>query len=354
MRLLVQPDDGIAPLVAAVKNAKKSVEIVIFRLDRKEMETALQAAVERGVAVRALIAHTNRGGEKTLRSLEGRLLAMGITVARTGDDLARYHGKMLIVDARMIYVLTFNFAHIDVDHSRGFGILTKNAEFIQEGRKLFEADCARQPYTPGLQSFLVSPANARNQIAEFIRDARKQLLIYDPRVSDRQMIRLLEERRKAGVDVRIIGRVAGRKGDLVSAPLTTMRLHAKVIIRDRRQAFVGSQGLRQVELDSRREIGFIVRDSKIVNGLLAVFEKDWTSTDYAKGQEADAGLDAKALAKELPPLAATVRQAVKKVVENANGEALADDEVRDTVKKTVKKAVKEAIKEVVEEKQISP
>ena len=42
-----------------------------------ELEKALAAAVARGVAVRALIAHTNRGGEKNLRKLEMRLLGRG-------------------------------------------------------------------------------------------------------------------------------------------------------------------------------------------------------------------------------------------------------------------------------------
>ena len=83
VRSLVQPGDGIMPLVKAIDHAKKSVEIVIFRFDRKEIEAALAKAVTRGVFVHALIAYTNRGGEKNLRDLEMRLLAAGVTVART-------------------------------------------------------------------------------------------------------------------------------------------------------------------------------------------------------------------------------------------------------------------------------
>ena len=54
------------------------------------------------MVVRALIAHTNRGGEKSLRKLELRLLDAGVTVARTADDLPRYHGKMMIVDDTLL------------------------------------------------------------------------------------------------------------------------------------------------------------------------------------------------------------------------------------------------------------
>jgi len=62
MRLITQPDDGVAPLIKAIKSARKSIDIVIFRFDLNAIENELTAAVERGVAVRALIAHTNRGG----------------------------------------------------------------------------------------------------------------------------------------------------------------------------------------------------------------------------------------------------------------------------------------------------
>ena len=83
MKLIVQPGDGVKPLVEGIERARKSVEIAIFRFDRKEIETALENAVKRGVFVHALIADTNRNGEKNLRKLEMRLLSKGMTVART-------------------------------------------------------------------------------------------------------------------------------------------------------------------------------------------------------------------------------------------------------------------------------
>lgn len=51
MKLLIQPEDGIAPLVAAIKQAKKNVDVVIFRFDRAEIEAGLKAAAKRGVSV---------------------------------------------------------------------------------------------------------------------------------------------------------------------------------------------------------------------------------------------------------------------------------------------------------------
>src|SRR6185369_13564880 len=98
LKLIIEPTDGVAPLLAAIKSAKKSVEIAIFRFDRKDVETALKAAAARGVKVTALIAFANRGGEQGLRKLELRCLDAGIIVARTSDDLIRYHDKYLLID----------------------------------------------------------------------------------------------------------------------------------------------------------------------------------------------------------------------------------------------------------------
>src|SRR5207248_3476659 len=103
MKLIIQPDAGVAPVVTAIKQARKSVDVTIFRLDRNEITRALELAVERAVTVRALIAHTHSGSDKALRKLELRLLAAGVTVSRTDDELVRYHGKMMIIDERLLH-----------------------------------------------------------------------------------------------------------------------------------------------------------------------------------------------------------------------------------------------------------
>src|SRR5262245_47872048 len=139
MKLLVQPDDGLAPLLKAIGRAREQIAIAIFRSDQRDLEKALEAAVHRGVQVRALIAHTNHDGEKQLRQLEQRWLGAGITVTRTADDLVRYHNKVMIVDNASLFVLGFNCTHLDMSRSRSFGVATKNREMLKEAIALFEA-----------------------------------------------------------------------------------------------------------------------------------------------------------------------------------------------------------------------
>jgi len=355
MKLIIEPEHGVAPILSAIQSAKESIELTIFRFDRKDIEAALRAAVLRGVKVTALVAYANRGGEKLLRKLEIRFLQAGIIVARTADHLIRYHSKVMIVDRRRLYVLSFNFTTLDMARSRGFAVLTENPMLVQEAVKLFEADCTRTDYVAGAPGLIVSPANARKELGTFIKRARQQLLIYDPRISDRRMTRLIQERIKAGVEVRIIGQAA--EASLKAKEPKGLRLHTRTIIRDGRQAFVGSQSLRAMELDRRREVGLIVRERKIVKSLVGTFEADW-ATGPASDERAvekpavpkkEQDKIANALIQELKPIAAQVKRTVRKVVAKAGDEVLHDEKVKDTVKKVVKRAVKDAVKEVAEE-----
>jgi cardiolipin synthase A/B len=281
MKLIVQPDDGIAPILAAITQAKKTIDVLIFRLDRRDLARALEAAVARGVVVRALTAHTNRGGDRHLRKLELHLLEQGVTVSRTADDLVRYHGKMMIVDGRTLHVFGFNFTALDIDKSRSFGIVTRNARLVQEASKLFSADFDRQPYTPATSRLVVSPENSRDKLAEFLSGAKRQLLIYDPGLTDNAMLRILTERIKAGVDVRIIGRVEA-KWDVPWEKYPGKRLHVRTIIRDGQRAFIGSQSLRKLELEKRREVGVFITDRAVLADLMAVFARDWLETPSGK------------------------------------------------------------------------
>ena len=279
MDLIVQPGDGVEPIITAIQNAQKTLDLFIFRFDLKAVEKAAEAAVSRGVKVRALIAHTNSGGEKGLRQLEMRMLDKGVMVSRTNDELVRYHAKMMIVDREELHVYGFNYTALDLK-SRSFGVITRDRKLVQEASRLFEADVLRQEYEPQLEDGLVvSPENAREQLATFIKRAKKSLAVYDPKLTDAQMTRLLKERVKAGVDVRIIGKVGKRGGDLRVQKMPGERLHVRAMVRDGEAAFVGSQSLRGLELDLRREVGIIVRDAKVVKRLLEVFDADWAKTD---------------------------------------------------------------------------
>jgi phosphatidylserine/phosphatidylglycerophosphate/cardiolipin synthase-like enzyme len=143
---------------------------------------------------------------------------------------------------------------------------------------LYEADSTRQPFTPDCEDeFIVSPECSRVALTRFIKSAETQLLIYDEKLTDRMTLRLLQSKIKDGVDVRVIGK-AGKGADIPSAKLKDRRLHVRAIVVDGKEAFVGSQSLRALELDGRREIGLICRAPAVAKRIAQIFELDWAKS----------------------------------------------------------------------------
>src|SRR5260370_22291914 len=244
----------------------------------------------------------------------------------------------MIVDRQTLYVFTFNYTYLDIGSTRSFAVITSNSDLVREATRLCEADVKRQAYTPELETFLVSPINARQELSRFIEKSEKQLLIYDPEISDPRMIRLLRERAKAGVEIRIIGRVKKDSSKLGASGLMRMRFHTRTIVRDRHTAFLGSQSLREAELNRRRELGIVIHDRDVVHSLLKVFDSDW-STLVPRIEETEEDLVpanrvmkrvAKAVVRDLP-LEPLVERALKQALNDMPDLNVAGHKFEDTL-----------------------
>ena len=115
------------------------------------------------------------------------------------------------------------------------------------------------------------------------------------------MLHLLSQKAFAGVDVRILNK--GQSCGLNAQKYPGKRLHVRAIVRDGKRAFVGSQSLRALELDHRREIGAIISDGPTVKRMAQTFESDWALTPAAReaAVEGSTPADAVAATEELTP-----------------------------------------------------
>src|SRR5262249_27874549 len=150
----------------------------------------------------------------------------------------------------------------------------------------FEADSTRQAYAPSRSNLVVSPESARERLSAFIKGARKELSIYDLKIQDRGMIKLLEERVKKGVVIRVIGG-AKKLGEEIEVRRPGLRRQVGTIIRDGTGPFVGSQSLRTDELQNRREVGLLISNPSVTRRLMQVFESDWVEAGPKKSEEAE-------------------------------------------------------------------
>jgi phosphatidylserine/phosphatidylglycerophosphate/cardiolipin synthase-like enzyme len=136
-----------------------------------------------------------------------------------------------------------------------------------------------------------------------------------------------------------------------------MRLHTRSILRDRKALFIGSQSLRELELDGRREVGVVCRDRAVVSTALSVFEEDWAGAKAPKSPVREprpatkvAKQISKAISRELPSVAPVLDAALRNSASDGTGVQLDADEINDMVREAVKNAVKTVVQQAIEEK----
>jgi hypothetical protein len=130
------------------------------------------------------------------------------------------------------------------------------------------------------------------------------------------------------------------------------------MVRDSQLVFIGSQSLRELELDARREVGIIFRDVRVANRLVQTFQADWAQAEESgdRGKE-ELGTPAakvakkvaKAVTRELPPVAPVLNVAVREMVGAATGVEFDAEVVEAIVRDAVKQVVREVVKDAVEE-----
>ena len=169
------------------------------------------------------------------------------------------------------------------------------------------------------------------------------------KISDPEFVKLLNDKISAGLDVRVIGQSSVRGRSLPTRTMP-MRLHARAILRDGDSAFLGSQSLRKLELEARREVGVIFRDKPTVKQLISIFDNDWRSGAPAQiPNSAVAMLDtpakkvAKVVAKRLDLDAKVEKAMLDKMIDSGKDTPFEPKEVVETVRDAVRDEVREAV-----------
>ena len=162
------------------------------------------------------------------------------------------------------------------------------------------------------------------------------------------MIRLLRERSRAGVRIRIIDRISKGANRVTARDVLRMRFHTRTIIRDRRQAFIGSQSLREAELDHRRELGLILQERVVVRSLLKVFEEDWEmlAPTAQETRTTPAKRVTRAVVRDLP-LEPLVERAVNRALRDIPELQFSVDKFEHRLEDALRRAVEDAVSDTV-------
>ena len=283
LALIIQPGDSFFPIVDAIDSARQTIKMTIFRMDDPVVRDALSHAVTRRVSVQALVAPASKGWTKRNKKLVDDLSKIGVDVRTpkaAGEKIKRYHYKVLMVDNSQSLILTFNPTQKNLHYARDFGVLVRDQKITVELNRLFDADWKGQSFKPEPTPLVISPHNSRKKLIHLLSSARRTIRILDAKLEDHQVMGLLMRKAAGGCDVKIISRKTAFDrvvSNFNVRALVRYKLHAKCIVIDSSTFFVGSQNLREVSFDARREVGIIIEDEAMARKIERIFDDDWVN-----------------------------------------------------------------------------
>ncbi|HXG95446.1 MAG TPA: phospholipase D-like domain-containing protein [Blastocatellia bacterium] len=288
LSLIIQPGDSFFPIVDAIDSAHHTIKMTIFRMNDPIVLDAMSYAVQRGVKVQALVAPTSKGWTKKNKKLSDELGKLGVEVRvprPRKEKIKRYHYKIMMIDDAQSLILTFNPTQKNLHYARDFGLLVRDQEITTELNRLFDADWHGEPFKPRDLPLVISPYNSRKKLVELLNSAERTIRILDAKVEDKEVMSILLRKASSGCSVRVISRDT-HYDDVVPnfhvKKLARFKLHAKCVVVDSSRFFIGSQNLRAVSFERRREVGLIVEDDGVARKIERVFDEDWdTATEIA-------------------------------------------------------------------------
>ena len=172
---------------------------------------------------------------------------------------------------------------------RNFAVLDRDPEDVAQLTALFDADFARRSPDLSCTRLLVAPVNAKERLLELVRSATREILVESMQLGERDVRDALAERKRAGVDVRVlladpswIDANADAATFLAASGIPARWLgapsvHAKAIVVDGERAYAGSINLSWTSLAKNREVGVVATEAAGVGALRGTFERDWAA-----------------------------------------------------------------------------
>ena len=277
-RLVVSVADRHEALLDVIRQAKRRITLSLFRCNDADVFEELTRATARGVLVEVLVTSRAKGGRKKMAKLWRALEQTGASLHSYTDPVVKYHPKYLVADEGPAIVASLNLTKKCFKKTCDALVVTYDPAVVADLRRLWTADCERRPLPDAVtERLIVGPERARRQFTSLIEGARRSIRLIDAKLSDPDLVSLLNAKRAAGMTIEIFS--AKHLGELKS--------HGKIMLVDEETVVVGSLALAALSLDFRREVAIVVSDASAVAEAVELFRTVREATP--EGRPAAAG-----------------------------------------------------------------
>ncbi|MFP4498569.1 MAG: phospholipase D-like domain-containing protein [Vulcanimicrobiota bacterium] len=322
-------DDIFEQIEKSIKGAKRSIQVEMFSLDKKNLVDLLIKEQKKGVKVQVIMDPANDGWEKDKQKAIDRLKKNGVEVniypvKEAGDPQAKYgqinHVKMMIIDGDEAIIGGMNWGgHSPLNHD--FDVKVEGPA-VDQMEWLFRKDWIKSggdksnlpyiektrphPEANSMVNLITTGIEAKDQtigkvVRRAIDNARKSVHTELFTLTDKQTVQSLIDAHKRGVDVKVILNPMQINGKAINeraanqlkeagVPVrwyvcnrsTREKLHAKIGIFDDDQVIVSSANWTYAGFNINREAGVEVLSKDVNSKFNDIFKDDWENKTAAE------------------------------------------------------------------------
>jgi phosphatidylserine/phosphatidylglycerophosphate/cardiolipin synthase-like enzyme len=262
-RLVVSAEERLPALLDVIGQARTRITLSLFRCNDQAVFDALKAATDRGVAVEVLVTSRAKGSKKKMAKLWRALEQTGASLHSYTDPVVKYHPKYLVADEGPAIVASLNLTRKCFRKTLDALVVTHDPAVVAGLRQLWTADRGRLEMPADISDrLIVGPERARRQFTALIEGARTSIRLIDAKLSDPDLVSLLNAKRAAGMTIELI---SGKQ-------LGNLKSHGKIMLLDDQTLVVGSLALAALSLDFRREVAIVVTEPAAIAVAVELFQ----------------------------------------------------------------------------------
>jgi cardiolipin synthase A/B len=291
------------PIIQAIDSARQSVKMKMFHLSDPDVADALMAAAKRGVSVSILFDKIQWKNPFEVQMMD-EMAEAGVRIQKGTTGFTLTHEKAMIVDSKRAMVSTMNLIR-RFRQTIDTGVFVSEPGIVREMEEVFAADWknaqTQGSLTPKLSSpYLVwSPVNSADRIVSLIKSAKRQVSLMVENLGHPAINQALIETAARGVKVRVLvpkcnlvklnlnyphvktlraGKVDAK---MYPGPSSDERpyIHAKTIVVDNNNVYLGSQNFSVNSLNFAREVGVILPDAGVSAKTEAIINGLWSDAE---------------------------------------------------------------------------
>jgi len=288
-RLIVEPDDGMAPIYALLSSPRRSLDLTIYELDDPTAEQILAQDAARGVRVRLIL--DRRLQQRHNQPAFDYLTRRGVRVLWSSSRYFATHEKAFVIDNRTAVVMSLNFTARYYATSRDAAVVDVDPADVAAIESVFTADLHGAGGVPAGDDLVWSPGQSWADVVALIGRAQRTVALESEELTSPSVVAALVSAARRGVHVSVamtysdkwrpafaaLRRVGAQVRVMYGE--TPLYVHAKLFAIDaglpHGAAFVGSENLTDASLLHNRELGVILLQPRLVRRVADVIGSDF-------------------------------------------------------------------------------